>query len=210
MQGIVKIEGVAAPIAIANLDTDQIMPKQFLRGIDKSGLDKGVFYDLRYDPDGTPKSDFYGNQPEYAGASIVVASPNYGCGSSREHAVWGMMQYGIKAVVATSFGEIFYSNAINNLLLPAIVSDEVAETLMAYAQSGAKPVTIDIEAKTITTEEGVYPFTLQTRHQQMFLEGTDLIGSTLKDRALIEAFIERRREEAPWAVDLPAKRKMAN
>jgi 3-isopropylmalate/(R)-2-methylmalate dehydratase small subunit len=120
-----------------------------------------------------------------------------------------MLQYGIKAVVATSFGEIFYSNAINNLLLPAIVSDEVAEKLMAYAQSGAKSLTIDIEAKTITTDEGVYPFTLQARHQQMFLDGTDLIGSTLKDRALIEAFIERRREEAPWAVDLPAKRKMS-
>ncbi len=208
MQGIKNITGIAAPIAIANLDTDQIMPKQFLRGIDKSGLDKGVFYDLRYDEKGNVKPDFYGNQEAYQGASILVAAPNYGCGSSREHAVWGMMQYGLRAVIATSFGEIFYSNAINNLLLPVIVSDDVAQELMAYAQSGAKPMTIDIESKTITTEAGVYPFTLQARHQQMFLEGTDLIGSTLKDRDLIEAFIERRREEAPWAVDLPAKRKL--
>jgi len=111
------IEGVAAPLPYSNLDTDQIMPKQFLRIIDKAGLDKGLLYDLRFDEQGAPRPDCVLNQPAYAGASILVAGPNFGCGSSREHAVWGLQQFGIRAVIASSFGEIFYFNALNNGLL---------------------------------------------------------------------------------------------
>lgn len=111
------ISGVAAPLPYSNLDTDQIMPKQFLRIIDKAGLDRGLLYDLRFDADGAPRPDCVLNQSAYAGAAVLVAGPNFGCGSSREHAVWGLMQYGIRAVVAASFGEIFYFNALNNGLL---------------------------------------------------------------------------------------------
>ena len=120
------IRGRAARLDIANLDTDQIMPKQFLRGIDKAGLDKGVLYDLRFDGQGRLRPDFVLNRPGFAGVDLLLAGANFGCGSSREHAVWGMQQFGFKAVVASSFGEIFYSNAMNNRLLLAMVSPEDA------------------------------------------------------------------------------------
>ncbi|MFL6832581.1 MAG: 3-isopropylmalate dehydratase small subunit, partial [Xanthobacteraceae bacterium] len=105
------IEGIAAPLDIANLDTDQIMPKQFLRGIDKAGLDKGLLWDLRFDGEGRERAEFVLNRPEFVDTRVLVCGPNFGCGSSREHAVWGLQQYGIQAVIAPSFGEIFYSNA---------------------------------------------------------------------------------------------------
>ena len=122
MEKLVKLNAVAVPLPIDNLDTDQIMPKQFLRGVDKSGLAKGTFFNLRCYPDGTRRPDCVFNQPGYEKAGIIVSSPNFGCGSSREHAVWGLMQIGIRAVIAPSFGEIFYSNCFNNGLLAAKVS----------------------------------------------------------------------------------------
>ena len=122
MEKLVKLNAVAVPLPIDNLDTDQIMPKQFLRGVDKSGLAKGTFFNLRCYPDGTRRPDCVFNKPGYEKAGIIVSSPNFGCGSSREHAVWGLMQIGIRAVIAPSFGEIFYSNCFNNGLLAAKVS----------------------------------------------------------------------------------------
>jgi 3-isopropylmalate/(R)-2-methylmalate dehydratase small subunit len=113
MEKLVKLNAVAVPLPIDNLDTDQIMPKQFLRGVDKSGLAKGTFFNLRCYPDGTRRPDCVFNKPGYEKAGIIVSSPNFGCGSSREHAVWGLMQIGIRAVIAPSFGEIFYSNCFN-------------------------------------------------------------------------------------------------
>ena len=118
------ITGKAAPLDIANLDTDQIMPKQFLRRIDKKGLDKGVLWDLRFDGEGQMRPEFVLNQPEYADTKVLIAGPNFGCGSSREHAVWGLQQFGIQAVIASSFGEIFYSNAMNNGLLAVMLPQE--------------------------------------------------------------------------------------
>ena len=130
-----SLRGRAALLDIANLDTDQIMPKQFLRGIDKSGLAPGLLYDLRFDGAGQPRADFVLNRPAFAGVDVLIAGSNYGCGSSREHAVWGMQQYGFKAVVASSFGEIFYSNALNNRLLLAMVSEDDAQVFMREALS---------------------------------------------------------------------------
>jgi len=124
------IAGVAAALPIPNLDTDQIMPKQFLRGIDKAGLDRGVLYDLRFDANGELRGDFVLNRPEYAGCRILVAEQNFGCGSSREHAVWGLVQLGIRAVIAPSFGEIFYSNAMNNGLLLIVVTQADVDRFM--------------------------------------------------------------------------------
>ncbi|MCF0253370.1 MAG: 3-isopropylmalate dehydratase small subunit, partial [Duodenibacillus sp.] len=114
MEKLIRLASVALPLPIDNLDTDQIMPKQFLRGIDKKGLARGAFYNMRFLPDGSPNPESVFNRPGYEGASIIVAGPNYGCGSSREHAVWGPMQMGIRCVVSSSFGEIFYSNCFNN------------------------------------------------------------------------------------------------
>ena len=153
------ISGVAAPLPYSNLDTDQIMPKQFLRIIDKTGLDRGLLYDLRFDADGAPRPDFVLNQPAYAGASILVAGPNFGCGSSREHAVWGLMQFGIRAVVAASFGEIFYFNALNNGLLlvslpPAQVDALLARVSDPVSNTAGNRVEIDALAGTVRAADG--------------------------------------------------------
>ena len=199
------IEGVAAAIAIANLDTDQIMPKQFLRGIDKSGLGKGLLWDLRFHPDGRPRDDFVLNRPAYRDTRVLVAGPNFGCGSSREHAVWGLQQYGIQAVVASSFGEIFYSNAMNNALLAVMVSPEDGERLLAEARDDdAAPLRlrIDVESLTVTSPRSTVPFTLSPRHRAMFLDGLDVIGSSLTYRARIDAFAQWHWAAQPWVRDV--------
>jgi 3-isopropylmalate/(R)-2-methylmalate dehydratase small subunit len=194
------MEGIAAAIPIDNLDTDQIMPKQFLRGIDKSGLDKGVLYDLRHDATGKPRPDFILNRPEYAQASILVAGPNFGCGSSREHAVWGLMQFGIRAVIAPSFGEIFYSNAINNGLLLAMPSADDWHALIEEVSSASTPLhlCIDVENLRVKSPATTIPFRLSRRHQGMFLDGVDMLGATLSHLDAIRAFAQRRHEQHPW------------
>src|SRR5690606_33418520 len=141
------IAGIAAPLPLSNLDTDQIMPKQFLRIVDKAGLDRGLLYDLRFDAAGAPRAECVLNQPAYAGASLLVAGPNFGCGSSREHAVWGLQQFGIRAVIAPSFGEIFFFNALNNgLLLVALPAPDVDALLQRVSNTASPRVEIDVLA----------------------------------------------------------------
>lgn len=193
------IAGVAAALPLANLDTDQIMPKQFLRGIDKSGLDRGVFYDLRFDADGAPGSDFVLNRPEYAGCRILVAGENFGCGSSREHAVWGLLQFGIRAVIAPSFGEIFYSNAMNNSLLLIIVSQTDVDRFMRDVQKPAThSMSIDIDRLQVRSASHAAQFSQSARHRQMFLNGLDLIGASLASADAIADFERRHWEHQPW------------
>lgn len=198
------IEGIAAAIPIENLDTDQIMPKQFLRGVDKSGLDRGVLYDLRYDESGEPRVDFVLNRPEYKQASILVAGPNFGCGSSREHAVWGLMQFGIRAVVAPSFGEIFYSNAMNNGLMLAMTPLEEWRALMAEVSSADVPLhlRIDVENLLVNSPGVTVPFQLNDRHQRMFLDGVDMLGATLAHMGEILAFARHWQQRNPWLKDV--------
>ena len=203
MSNTSRIVGKAAPLRIENLDTDQIMPKQFLRGIDKSGLKEGLLYDLRFDAQGAPRSDFVLNQEAYRDATIIVSGANFGCGSSREHAVWGMLQYGIRAVVAPSFGEIFYSNAMNNRLLLVTVSAAAIDQLMADAsQPMADPFDIDVEAQRLRTRSLDLPFELIPRHRRMFLEGLDSIGLSLTYREDIAAFARSHWAEQPWLRDV--------
>lgn len=193
------IAGVAAALPIGNLDTDQIMPKQFLRGIDKSGLDRGVFYDLRFDGDGTPRGDFVLNRAEYAGCRILVAAENFGCGSSREHAVWGLLQFGIRAVIAPSFGEIFYSNAMNNGLLLVVVPQANVDRLMRDVQAPAtNSMSIDIETLQIRSATHTARFSMSARHRQMFLDGVDLIGASLAHADAIAGFEREHWEQQPW------------
>jgi 3-isopropylmalate/(R)-2-methylmalate dehydratase small subunit len=197
----VLIEGRAAALRIANLDTDQIMPKQFLRGIDKAGLDRGLLYDLRFDGEGRPRADFVLNQPAYANTRILLGGANFGCGSSREHAVWGLQQYGIRAVIAPSFGEIFYSNAMNNRLLLVMLAEEQIEALMAEAETGAD-LSIDVNEMRVRGAGFDAPFTLSDRHRRMFIEGLDVIGLSLSYRAQIDAFSERHWTAQPWLKDV--------
>jgi 3-isopropylmalate/(R)-2-methylmalate dehydratase small subunit len=200
-----RIEGVAAPLPIANLDTDQIMPKQFLLGTDKSGLAAGLLYDLRFAPDGSKRADFVLNTPAYAAAKVLVGGPNFGCGSSREHAVWGLLQSGIEAVLAPSYGEIFYYNAANNRLLAIVLKPEEIDEITAEVSNAAtNAIEIDVAAQRVRTASGrTYAFRMDERHRQMFLEGLDVLGASLKMLPQIEAFEQRHRAENPWAVVLP-------
>ncbi|MDR6767811.1 3-isopropylmalate/(R)-2-methylmalate dehydratase small subunit [Acidovorax delafieldii] len=199
-----SLRGRAALLDIANLDTDQIMPKQFLRGIDKSGLAPGLLYDLRFDGAGQPREDFVLNQPAFAGTDVLLAGSNYGCGSSREHAVWGMQQYGFKAVVASSFGEIFYSNAMNNRLLLAMVSEDDAQAFMreARAHQGPMAIEIDVEQRQVRAAGHSASFTISERHRRMFIDGLDVIGASLTYRDEITAFAQRHWAAQPWVKDV--------
>ena len=210
MEKLTVLTSVAVPLPIDNCDTDQIMPKQFLRGIDKKGLAKGTFFNLRCHPDGSPKAECVFNRPDFASASILVAGPNFGCGSSREHAGWGLMQMGIRVVIATGFGEIFYSNCFNNGLLAAKVPPETADELFTYLQGdAARELTVDLVNRTIVGGDRTWRFEIGERHRVMLLEGLDMVGATLKDMDLIKAFKQRHEAQYPWMAGLAAKAKRA-
>ena len=209
MSSIQTIEGQAVAIRIDNLDTDQVMPKQFLRRIDKSGLTEGLFYDLRFDSQGNAKPDFALNQPQYAKASILLGGSNFGCGSSREHAVWGIAQYGFKAIIAPSFAEIFYSNAMGNQLLLVALPAEQVQALMALAERpDAPPVQIDVEKLEVRCAElPVMKFEISRRHQEMFLRGVDVVGMSLTHLDEIQAFARSHWATQPWLKDVAARMK---
>ncbi|QGZ65933.1 3-isopropylmalate dehydratase small subunit [Paraburkholderia acidisoli] len=202
------VTGVAAPLPINNLDTDQIMPKQFLLGIDKAGLARGLLYDLRFDPAGRAREQFVLNREAYRDAKILIGGSNFGCGSSREHAVWGLQQAGFEAVIAPSYGEIFYFNAANNRLLLVVLPPAQIEALVhEIEQGGSKQLAIDIEGQYVESPSGVrYAFELPARQKQMLVEGLDMVGMTLKDAAAIDAFEQRHWAANPWCrIDLPAQ-----
>ena len=207
MDKFITFEAVAAALPFDNLDTDQLMPKQFLRGIDKSGLAKGMLYNMRHRPDGTANPDFVLNRPGYEETKILVAGPNFGCGSSREHAVWGLMQYGIRAVIAPSFGEIFYSNCFNNGLLAAHVTPEAGERLLALLSAPTpQKLMVSVEDRTITTAEGeAIPFMIGQRHRTMLLEGLDAVETTMKDMDEIRRWKEAHEKAFPWMAGLPGR-----
>lgn len=201
------IEGIAAPLPFSNLDTDQIMPKQFLRIIDKAGLDRGLLYDLRFDEHGTPRAGFVLNQDAYAGASVLVAGPNFGCGSSREHAVWGLQQFGIRAVIAPSFGEIFYFNAVNNGLLLVSLPPAEVDALLARVsnthEAGANRVAVDVMAGQVRAADGwTADFTLPERHRHMFAQGQDMVGASLAQLPEVERFEAAHWARHPWMKDV--------
>ncbi|MDR1710172.1 MAG: 3-isopropylmalate dehydratase small subunit [Candidatus Accumulibacter sp.] len=204
------IAGIAAPLPIDNLDTDQIMPKQFLLGIDKSGLARGLLYDLRCEPDGRPRERFVLNRPEYRGANILLGGSNFGCGSSREHAVWGLRQAGFQAVIAPSYGEIFYFNSANSrLLLVTLPPEQVAALIAEVENASDKRLTIDVENEAVLTPSGRrYPFSLPARQKRMLVEGLDTIGLTLRETEAIDAFEVRHWAAQPWCrIDLNEKGK---
>ena len=212
MEKLITLDAVAAPLPFDNLDTDQLMPKQFLRGIDKSGLAAGLLYNMRFLPTGELNPDCILNRSGFKATRILCAGPNFGCGSSREHAVWGLYQFGIRAVIAPSFGEIFYSNCFNNGLLAARVSAEVSCRLFsALARPEPKKLSISVVDRTITTAEGeVYPFALGKRHRTMLLEGLDAVAATLRDRDEIAAWQAAHEKAFPWMAKLPGRLRRAH
>jgi 3-isopropylmalate/(R)-2-methylmalate dehydratase small subunit len=204
MNPVRRIEGRSAALRLENLDTDQIMPKQFLRGIDKQGLRQGLFHDLRFDGEGRERPGFVLNQPAYAGVSVLIGGNNFGCGSSREHAVWGLQQAGIRAVVAPGFGEIFYSNAMGNGLLLVTLPEAEVRRLMDEADTvPGNTVAIDVETLTLRSAGGVEArFEMLPRHQRMLLEGLDAIGLSMTYRDRIEAFAAAHWAAQPWLKDV--------
>ena len=197
--GFTRLTAPAAVLAGANIDTDVIMPKQFLKGIDRAGLARGLFHDLRFGTDETPNPAFVLNWPEKAGCRILLTGPNFGCGSSREHAVWGMLQYGIRAVIGTTFGAIFADNAGNNGLLLISLEPEALAALMAAADSDA--LTIDLEVQEIAAGELTVPFEIEPSLRRAIMLGLDRIGETLLLADQIRAFEANYLASAPWLLD---------
>ncbi|KRI00670.1 3-isopropylmalate dehydratase small subunit [Curvibacter sp. PAE-UM] len=206
---IKAIQGKAAAIRIDNLDTDQIMPKQFLRRIDKSGLAEGLLYDLRFDTQGAIKPDFVLNRPQYAKSKLLLGGSNFGCGSSREHAVWGLLDYGFKAIIAPSFAEIFYSNAMGNQLLLVALPVEQVEQLMALCERADAPeISIDVENLEVRCAGlPAMKFEISRRHQEMFLKGVDVVGMSLSYMNEIMAFAQAHWKQQPWTQDVAARMK---
>ena len=208
MEKFVTLTAVAAPLPIDNCDTDQIMPKQFLRGIDKLGLAKGTFFNMRCHRDGSPKTDCVFNRPGFEKTAILCAGPNFGCGSSREHAVWGLSQMGIRAVIASGFGEIFYSNCFNNGLLACRVTPVASAEIMSEL-SDVTPVelTVDLVTQEIRLGDKVWSFDVAPRHREMLMEGLDMTGATLRDLDEIKRFRATHEATFPWMTGLPGKAK---
>ncbi|WP_447752449.1 3-isopropylmalate dehydratase small subunit [Sphingopyxis fribergensis] len=205
MEHFVRLSGRIAAMPAANIDTDVIMPKAFLKGIDRSGLADGLFHDLRFDENGTKRPDFILNRPEMAGTRFLIAGPNFGCGSSREHAVWGMLQYGIRAILGSSFGAIFADNAANNgLLLLALPPSDLA-LLAGLLNDGAGELTIDLEMERIEIAGRIIPFGVDPAVRRALMLGLDRIGETLTHAARIRAFEDAYLASNPWLADPSAQ-----
>ena len=194
------LTGIAAPMPLMNIDTDMIIPKQFLKTIKRSGLGVNLFDEMRYDSEGNEISDFVLNQPAYRDAEIIVAGDNFGCGSSREHAPWALLDFGIRCVISTSFADIFYNNCFKNGILPIMLPREQVDVLMNDAEKGANArMTIDLDAQTVTTSDGQsFAFEIDPFKRRCLMEGLDDIGLTMKKAASIDAFEEKTAQSRPW------------
>jgi 3-isopropylmalate/(R)-2-methylmalate dehydratase small subunit len=200
MEKFTTLTGVAAPLPMINVDTDKIIPKQYLKTIERKGLGKGLFDEMRYRTDGSENPDFVLNKPAYRQAKILVAGENFGCGSSREHAPWALLDFGIRCVISTSFADIFYNNCFKNGILPIKLPQEDVDKLMDDANRGANAVvTIDLEKQEITGPDGGrVKFELDPFRKHCLLNGLDDIGLTLEKAASIDRYEERRRLAQPW------------
>jgi 3-isopropylmalate/(R)-2-methylmalate dehydratase small subunit len=199
MEKFTVLTGVAAPLNMVNVDTDMIIPKQFLKTIKRTGLKDGLFYELRWDENGNSK-DFVLDQPPYRNAKILVTGENFGCGSSREHAPWALLDFGIRCVIAPDFADIFYNNCFKNGILPIRLPQEQVDELMEDAGKGANAtVTVDLEAQEITRPDGEkIHFEIDPFRKNCLLNGLDDIGLTLQKKAKIDSFEEKRAEAQPW------------
>jgi len=200
MEKFEKFSGIAAPMPLVNIDTDMIIPKQFLKTIKRSGLGVNAFAEMRYKADGSEVEDFVLNKSAYREASILIAGDNFGCGSSREHAPWALSDFGIKVVVSTSFADIFFNNCFKNGMLPIILPAEQVEILMNDSEKGSNArIEVDLEAQTITSSDGtVISFDVDPFKKHCLLNGLDDIGLTMEKSSSIEAFEKKLEIEQPW------------
>ncbi|MFZ1814901.1 MAG: 3-isopropylmalate dehydratase small subunit [Rhizobiaceae bacterium] len=200
MQKFTKLTAVAAPLPIINIDTDMIIPKDYLKTIKRTGLGKGLFAEMRFDENGKEMPDFVLNKPAWRNAQILVAGDNFGCGSSREHAPWALSDFGIRCVISTSFADIFYNNCFKNGILPIKVSAEELDRLMDDARRGANAtMTVDLETQIIQGPDGgTIHFDMDADRKHRLLNGIDDIGETLQRSAEISAYEERAGAERPW------------
>jgi 3-isopropylmalate/(R)-2-methylmalate dehydratase small subunit len=201
MDKFTKLTGIAAPMPLVNIDTDMIIPKQFLKTIKRSGLGVNLFDEMRYNLDGSEIPEFVLNQPAYRKAEIIVAGDNFGCGSSREHAPWALLDFGIRCVISTSFADIFFNNCFKNGILPIVLPQEQVDILMEDAKKGANArQTVDLEAQTVTTSDGkVFSFNVDPFRKHCLMNGLDDIGLTLEKAASIDAYEAKAATAFPWA-----------
>jgi 3-isopropylmalate/(R)-2-methylmalate dehydratase small subunit len=200
MDKFTTLEGVAAPLKIINVDTDMIIPKQYLKTIKRTGLGKGLFSEQRYNDDGSENPDFVLNKPSYRHARILVAGDNFGCGSSREHAPWALGDFGIRCVISTSFGDIFYNNCFKNGILPIRVTHEELDKLFDDAERGANAtLTIDLEKQEIRGPDGgAIKFEIDPFRKHCMINGLDDIGLTMQKSKSIDVFEAKEKAERPW------------
>ena len=200
MEPFNKLTGVAAPLPMINVDTDKIIPKQFLKTIKRTGLGAHLFDEMRFTTDGAEIPDFVLNQPAYRQAEVLIAGDNFGCGSSREHAPWALLDFGIRCVIAPGYADIFYNNCFKNGILPIILPKEQVEALMAQAEQGANArFTIDLEANEITAPDGTkIAFEIDPFRRHCLLNGLDDIGLTLEREASITGFEDKQKTSQPW------------
>ena len=200
MDKFTKLTGIAAPLPLINVDTDMIIPKQFLKTIKRSGLGVNLFDEMRYDDNGDEIPDFVLNKPAYRNAEILVAGDNFGCGSSREHAPWALLDFGIRCVIAPSFADIFFNNCFKNGILPIVLPQEDVDKLMDDAHRGANAtLTVDLENQTISGPDGgTIAFEVDAFRKHCLLNGLDDIGLTMEKAASIQSFEEKAAQERPW------------
>ncbi|WP_370268700.1 3-isopropylmalate dehydratase small subunit [Nioella sp.] len=200
MDKFTKLTGIAAPLPLINVDTDMIIPKQFLKTIKRSGLGVNLFDEMRYDDNGDEIPDFVLNKPAYRNAEILVAGDNFGCGSSREHAPWALLDFGIRCVIAPSFADIFFNNCFKNGILPIVLPQEDVDKLMDDANRGANAtLTVDLENQTISGPDGgTIAFEVDAFRKHCLLNGLDDIGLTMEKAASIQSFEEKAAQERPW------------
>jgi 3-isopropylmalate/(R)-2-methylmalate dehydratase small subunit len=200
MDKFTKITGVAAPMPLVNIDTDMIIPKQFLKTIKRSGLGANLFDEMRFTQDGQEIPDFVLNQPAYRKAEVIVAGDNFGCGSSREHAPWALLDFGIRSVIATSFADIFYNNCFKNGILPIVMPEDVVNTLMEDARRGENArITVDLENQTVTTSDGQsFPFEVDAFKKHCLMNGLDDIGLTMEKAPSIDSYEAKAATLRPW------------
>jgi 3-isopropylmalate/(R)-2-methylmalate dehydratase small subunit len=200
MTPFTTLTGIAAPMPLVNIDTDMIIPKQFLKTIQRSGLGKNLFDEMRFTQDGQEIPDFVLNQPAYRSAEIIVAGDNFGCGSSREHAPWALLDFGIRCVISTSFADIFYNNCFKNGILPIVLPPEAVAALMDDAKKGANArITVDLPSQTVTASDGrTFGFEVDAFKKHCLLNGLDDIGLSLEKASSIDTFERGMATTRPW------------